>query len=100
MYHWTPERIKAHIAICYMALVCVRHLTYRYKLQYRALSPEALREELLHIQVSVLRDLDTNRRYAIPSRSSQNGRTIYKSMGLSWSEVPYEIRRKKDLSVQ
>ena len=100
MYHWTPERIQAHIAICYMALVCVRHLTYRYKLQYKALSPEALREELLHIQVSVLRDLDTNKRYAVPSRSSQYGRTIYKSMGLSWSEVPYEIRRKKDLSVQ
>ena len=100
MYHWSPERIKAHIAICYMALVCVRHLTYRYKLQYRALSPEALREELLHIQVSVLRDLDTKKRYAIPSRSSRHGRTIYKSMGLSWSEVPYEIRRKKDLSVK
>ena len=98
MYHWTEDRIQAHIGICYMAFVCVRHLTYRYRLQYSALSPEAIREELLHLQVSVLRDLETKKRYAIPSRSSQKGRTIYKSMGLNWSEVPYEIRRKKDLS--
>jgi len=24
IFHWTPRRIKAHIALCFMALVCVR----------------------------------------------------------------------------
>jgi len=40
IYHWTPKRIKAHIAISFMALVCVRHLEYRVKRQYKKLSPE------------------------------------------------------------
>ena len=29
IYHWTPNRIKAHIAISFMAFVCVRYLEYR-----------------------------------------------------------------------
>ena len=38
IYHWSPRRIEAHIAICYMALVLVRHLEYRVKVQYKKLS--------------------------------------------------------------
>ena len=26
IYHWTPQRVRAHIAICYMAFCCVQHL--------------------------------------------------------------------------
>ena len=26
IYHWTPRRIRAHLAIAYMAFACVRHL--------------------------------------------------------------------------
>ncbi len=33
IYHWTPRRIRAHLAIAYMAFACVRHLAYRVKLQ-------------------------------------------------------------------
>ena len=33
IYHWTPKRIRAHLAIAYMAFACVRHLAYRVKLQ-------------------------------------------------------------------
>jgi len=34
IYHWTPSRVQAHIAIAYMAFVCVKHLNYRVTLQY------------------------------------------------------------------
>ena len=37
IYHWTPKRVKAHIAICFMALVCLRHLEYRVLKQYEKL---------------------------------------------------------------
>ncbi|MCS6935361.1 MAG: transposase [Chitinophagales bacterium] len=38
IYHWTPPRIKAHIAICFMVLMYVRLLEYRTRLQYKKMS--------------------------------------------------------------
>ena len=67
IFHWTPARIRAHLAITFMALLCVRHLAYRVELQSRRLSPEAIRTALLHVQSSVLEHLGTRRRYVIPS---------------------------------
>ena len=29
VFHWKPDRVKAHIAIAFMAFACVRHLAYR-----------------------------------------------------------------------
>ena len=29
IYHWTPRRVRAHIAICYMAFCCLQHLRKR-----------------------------------------------------------------------
>ena len=44
IHHWTPRRIRAHLAIAYMAFACVRHLAYRVRLQKkRSLSPEEIR---------------------------------------------------------
>ena len=45
IYHWSPRRIRAHLAFA-----CVRHLAYQVvKLQKkRKLSPEAIRDALLN----------------------------------------------------
>src|SRR3990172_4846087 len=67
IFHWTPQRIQAHVAICFMALVCIRHMTYRVALQYQPLSPEIIRNELVHTQLSILQHQSTKQRYAIPS---------------------------------
>ena len=32
IYHWTPQRVRAHIAICYMAFCCLQHLRKRLKM--------------------------------------------------------------------
>ena len=92
IYHWTPRRIRAHLAIAYMAFACVRHLAYRVKLQKkRNLSPEALREALLHRQCSVLRHTGTGKRYAIPSPATAEAQLIYEALGLTMSDVPYAL---------
>ncbi len=90
MFHWTPERIKAHIAICFMAFSCVRHLEYRVNLQHRKLSPEAIRSALTRVQISVLKDPAANR-YILPSQASQDARKIYQVMGKSYSMQPYRL---------
>ena len=92
IYHWTPSRIRAHIAIAFMALMCVRHLQYRMTLQARPVSPEVIRNALVHVQHSVLQHQQTQRRYVIPSAISETARQLYKVMGLSHSTTPYELK--------
>ena len=92
IYHWTPRRIRAHIAIAFMSLLCVRHLQYRMTLQARPVSPEVIRNALVHVQHSVLEHKQTNRRYVIPSAISETGRQLYKAMGLTHSTTPYELK--------
>ena len=91
IYHWTPARIRAHIAIAFMTLLCVRHLSYRMALQSRPVSPEVIRNALVHVQHSVLQHQRTKQRYAIPSTISDIARKLYAVMGLTRSSTPYAL---------
>jgi transposase len=92
IYHWTPKRVKAHIAISFMALVCVRHLEYRVKRQYKKLSPEVIKNELLHSQCSILKDISTNKKYCLPSKTTRELKKIYQTVGKKIDSVPFEIK--------
>jgi len=91
VFHWTPQRIKAHIAICFMALTCTRYLYYRIKTQHVALSEQRIRQQLLSVQISILRHQQSRIQYGIPSRISQDVKKIYHIMGLKASDVPFRI---------
>jgi len=91
VYHWTPRRVRAHIAICFMALCCVRHLEFMVSGLYKKLSPEVIRNELLNVQISILKDTKTGKRYAVPSAATENARRIYKVVNKTLSTVPFEI---------
>jgi len=81
IYHWTPRRVKAHIAISFMAFTCVRHLEYLVKSQYKKLSPEAIRQTLLKVQATVIGDKKTGRKYLLPSRIESEAKHIYGLVG-------------------
>ncbi len=82
IYHFKPERVKAHIALTFMAYTLVRHLSYRVKLQYKAMSPEAIRQQLMDVQRSILLDTRTQRRFSLPSSLPLDAEKIYRVMGL------------------
>lgn len=82
IYHFKPERVKAHIALTFIAYTLVRHLSYRIKLQYKAMSPEAIRQQLMDVQRSVLLDTRTRRRFSLPSVIPLDAEKIYRIMGL------------------
>lgn len=88
IYHWKPERIEAHIAICYMAYALVAHARYRVSLQQEAMSVEVMRNELLRVQASILRDKTTGALYRLPSNMSQAAIRIYRAFGLKRSLTP------------
>lgn len=89
IYHWKPERIKAHLAIAFAALMCIRHLAHRCAHQYQKLSPEVIRRELIHVQVSVLQHQKTKQRYALPSTIGAHAEKLYKLVGKPYSDAPY-----------
>jgi transposase len=91
VFHWTPERVKAHIAICFASLLCVRYLQFHLKAQGNRYSVQTIVHELNAIQASVVKDVKTQKRYAIPSRVSEIAHTIYKRFGKNLNQIPYEI---------
>ena len=69
----------------------VRHLEYRVALQYKKLSPEVIRRELAHVQVSLLEDQNTQSIYGMPSSVSPDTEKIYQVMGIKPVTTAYRI---------
>lgn len=82
IYHFKPERIAAHIGLCYLAFALTRHAQQRIKLAQQAMSVERIRESLESVQASILRHKKTHAKYRLPSAFSQDAARIYKAFGL------------------
>ncbi len=91
IFHWSPQRVRAHIMICFIALVCIRHLSYRVKLRYEPMSAARIIRELKTVQASILRHTETNDRYVIPSSVSLDAKKIYNTMAIKTGTTPYEV---------
>ncbi|MBI4727296.1 hypothetical protein HY768_08780, partial [candidate division TA06 bacterium] len=82
IFHWTPRRIKAHIAICFIAFAIAKQAVYRLGRRQLPMSFEQLRNELLHVQASLVVDIKTRKRYILPSHATINQKRIYQAFGL------------------
>ena len=91
VWHWTPDRIRAHVAISFMAFACVRHLAYRVAIQKRSMSPEAIRSALTRRQCSILRCKRTGNRYVISSKPTPDAERIYATMAIPLPTTPYQL---------
>jgi transposase len=91
IYHWKPSRVKAHLAISFMAYTLVRHLEHRVRLQYVKLSPQRIRQLLLNVQVSRLFDTRTKMRFALPSSIVPETVKIYKLMDVPVKRLAYVL---------
>ena len=84
IFHWTERRVRAHVAICYVAFALLRILRWKYRRQhagYPALSEAQILNELSHVEASLVRDSNTGNRYLIPSCSSKEQRMLYSTVG-------------------
>lgn len=79
IYHFKPERIHAHIAICYMAYTVLRRLEYTLALTHK-MSPETVLGELMNVQSSFYRHVKTDKLYRMPGRFSQKAAKIYNAL--------------------
>ena len=95
VYHWKPRRVRAHVAICFVAYAMVKHLEYRVRLQYKKLSIEKIRYCLMKVQTSILFDKEKRIRYGLPSFMKKDARKIYGILNIKTSTTPYIIEKCK-----
>lgn len=91
IYHWTDNRIKAHIAICFMALCCVRFAEYEIAIRYKKMSTKEIKHQLKQVQTSILKDKSTNKLYGLPSKIQQDAYKILGLYDIKHITTPYEI---------
>lgn len=89
IFHWKPERIKAHISICYMTFSVLRNMEYKASLRQKV-TVNNLIEELLHVQSSIYIHKKTKDLYRMPGAFSNTARKIYKA---------FDIERPLDASI-
>lgn len=90
IYHYKPDRIHAHVAICYMAFAVVRQLEYRTRL-VKKLSIDSIIEELSSVQSSIYIHKGTKDRYRVPGKFSNEARKIYNALGINRQEDAHAI---------
>ena len=88
IYHFKPERIQAHIALCYLAFALTRHAQQRIKLAQQAMSVERIRAALHGVQASILEHTKTKAKYRMPSAFGHDAARIYKAFGMTRTLSP------------
>jgi transposase len=91
IFHFTRDRIEAHLAMCYMAFALTKHALHRLTVQAHPLSFSRLREELLNVSSMIVEDISTGHRLCIPSCLQTNQKKIYQIFGLKRKEAPFYI---------
>ena len=93
IYHWKPDRVKAHIGICYCAYSLVKQMEYRVRLQYKKISIEDIRDILMHVQTTIFYDRKKKIRYGFPSSMKKDAKKIYNLLGIKRNLTPYIIEK-------
>ncbi len=92
VFHWSAKRVQSHIAICFVAFSLIRFLQHKLRKQTgESFSAERIREELFHVQESILRNTADNNRYVIPSKPSPDAIRIYEAMNKKRNVVPFKL---------
>lgn len=92
IYHWQPQRVKAHIAICFMSFVCVRYLEYLSAVQIQKMSPEVIRHALINVQGSIIEDKQSGRKFLLTSDISSIAKEIYRILNIKIPDNITEIK--------
>jgi transposase len=81
IYHYTPQRIFAHILICYLTFALIRNIQHRLKINGLSYSVDMIRDELTEVQHSILCDNNTGLLYKMPSYMTNNATNLYSIFG-------------------
>jgi transposase len=90
VFHWSAKRIRAHIAICFVAFSLIRYLQHRIRIGIgERFSAERIKEELYRVQDSIVRDITNKNKYVIPSKPGKDALILYETMHMKRYVVPF-----------
>ena len=95
IYHWSEERVKAHVLICFMALVLERHLYVRLKKAQTPLSSSNVHNSLKMCKKIILQDVKTFRLFQLDSNKPIEAKQIYEVLKLNWRSKTIELQNPK-----
>lgn len=89
IFHWTPNRIKSHIGISYIAYSCYKFVEHRVNKNGLKISHRQIKKLLLETQASILEDVNTKDKFFMPSNVETETKIIYKTMDVQPQDAAY-----------
>jgi transposase len=85
IFHWKPERIRAHVLLCFMTLFIERFLEFCLRQNGTPLTPDKIRHALSGVHTMFFEERSTNKNGKIESALSEDSQKIFKVL-----EIPLE----------
>jgi len=85
VFHWVEHRVRAHLAICFVAFALLRILRHRYNARYgtkHRLSEGQILAALGAVKTSMICDRGNWAQYLLPSKVTDEGARLYQAIGL------------------
>ena len=93
IYHWKPERIHAHIFICFLAYTLLKYTEIELKNAGISYSIGTILNALKDVETYLVRDgrKKSSTSYGIPRELPKKAQKIYKALSIKYSKRPYKI---------
>jgi transposase len=91
IFHFTPERIRGHIALCFLSLVTLKTVEKRLKDKGVMITTDKLISEVKQIGSTIIQDKSTQMMFKLPSAFTKIAAEIYEVMGVTRSTKPEPI---------
>ena len=91
IYHWTPDRIRTHVLICFISLCLERHLELILKKSEIPLTTQNIHDALRRCENTVFQDKKSNRIFSMSSNKPIEAKQIYTAVGLNPRSTTREI---------
>ena len=88
IFHFSPQRVRGHIALCFLSLVTLKTVEKKLKDFGINLSPARIAEEASNVESSIVHDKKKGIRFRLPSKLSELAQKIYDCLGLKRSSKP------------
>jgi len=92
IFHFSPERIRGHIALCFMSLAVLKYTQLCLLNEGVRITIQSLTDELMDIGSTLMEDKFQKLRFRVPTPLSDLGQTIYKSFGLKRSATARPVQ--------
>lgn len=83
IFHWKPQRIRAHVLLCFLTLFIERFLEFRLRQAGTPLTPDRIRYALANVHTMVFEEKDTNKQGKMESVLTEDAEKIFKLLELS-----------------